>query len=879
MSKKLQRVLLLVAIVELLILLSGMFWMDRIEQKKWQEMALQNQIEYKEKIKPTDDNSIRLIDKTDYITGPAASSDGIVIVNYGEFKEEANRTSNLDAHGATVSFNIKKSASEYGCYLVSFQMRATEKNTAVRFRLGTISEDLYLSTQWQEFCFPLKDCNDLSVLFSMEGNFQVLEMTNFEVRGFSKSIDISSLPCGYFLLEKTEEVQLQEIDYGIGRTSDILIDNGYMYTVGGNSFTISSIEDSASPKVISALSGIGNGRRVVRVNNDVVAVAARHNGVYFIDVSDKNSPYIICRYNSLDTANDLCISGNLMVVVNRYYGIEFVDISSINSPQYINQISNDKECYRCVIDDLYLYVSCWATRDVEIYDISDVNNPQLLSIVEVDGRCGEAFLENGLLYIVSGFNTKDNSSEVGDFGYGTGNGLTIYDVSDPSKPVLLSVVKCDGSHFVSGFDDWSVRVKNGYAYFTSAYDGIYIYDVSNAENPIRVKHVTVPLYQETEHYEDMTSQLDYVFPYDESKYLNAGNWTLELGNGMVYFGVGNSSIAVYPFEEAEPIDYSVEKVWTLSRNCNSDDRYDVLLDGYDVTSVVSNESGELFVGTSKGILWLSSEMEVISFNETKESVKDIKYNNGYLYTAEFDRTAIYEISDGEIVFISEYADLWDDCCVSAIEVTTDNNYLVLQAYWSRAVVIDIHDKEHPRFVQTIDSATSEYSPAFSVTPGSMYGRNLTNSMDNTVGIYGSSSICWLKSVGDSIEVERMYRNSIYGELNGIALLSDSQALGVTKGGLVLFDFKNISDVELKNAVTIKIPDYSLTGKIAIYGDFAILSNMVSGEVSVLNISNVSEPRLINSFQVKGNPQIACRVGEAIFIPARNGGLICIKEDE
>lgn len=758
-------------------------------------------------------------------------------------------------------------------------MRATEKNTAVNFRLGTVFEDLYLSTQWQEFCFPLKDINDLFVNFSLKNDFQVLEITNFEVRGFPNDTDVSALPCGYYLLEEIEEVKLQEIDYGIGRTSDILVDNGYMYTVGGNGFTIVNIEDSSSPKVISTLLGIGNGRRVVRVNDDVVAVAARHNGVYFINVSDKNSPYLICRYNSLDTANDICISGKLMVVVNRYYGIEFVDISNIDSPQYINQINNNKECYRCTINNQYLYVSCWATRDVEIYDIMDIHKPQLLSVAEVDGRCGEAFVENELLYVVSGFNAKDNSSEVGEFGYGTGNGLAIYDVSNPSKPNLLSVVKCDGSLFTSGFDDWSVRVKNGYAYFTSAYDGVYIYDVNNAENPIRVKHVTVPLYNGTENYEDMTAHSDYVFPYDESVYLNAGNWALELGDGVVYFGVGNSSIAVYSFKKAEVVDYTEEKEWSLKRaGVYDNNKYQILLDGYDVTSVTANGSKELYAGTSKGILCLSSDMEVRAFYETKEAVKDVKYNNGYLYTAEFNRAVIYKVSDDAITCISEYNDFWDDCCVSAIEVTADNNYLVLQAYWSRAVVLDIHDKENPKFVQTIGSVTSEYIPTFSVTPGSMYGRNLTNSVGNIVGVYGSSSICWLKSVGDSIEMERMYRNSIYGELNGIALLSDRQALGVAKGGLVLFDFQNTTDSALKELESIKIPEFALSGKIAICGDLVILSNMVSGEISVMDISNVLEPIVTNHFQIKGNPQIACRLGTSLFIPARNGGLIRIEVD-
>lgn len=565
MSRKAKNILFIILISALILLLGVMLWSEKMKQEKYQEMELQSQKEYQEKIKPTDDNSIRLIDKTNY-SGRAASTDGTIIVDFDEFRSKASRTSYLDTRGATVNFKLSNSSNEWGCYLISFQMRATEKNTAVSFRAGTVFEDLYLSTQWQEFCFPLKKIENLLVGFSLESDFQILEMTNFEIRGFSNTTDVSTLPCGYYLLEEVEEVQMQEVDYGIGRTSDILVDNEYMYTVGGNSFTIASIENSSSPKVISTLSGIGNGRRVVRVNEDVVAVAARHNGVYFINVSDKNSPYLIGRYNSLDTANDICISGNLMVVVNRYYGIEFVDISNLDSPQYVSQINNSKECYRCAIDNQYLYVSCWATRDVEIYDITDVNNPQLLSDAEVDGRCGEAVVENGLLYIASGFNTKDNSSEVGEFGYGTGNGLTIYDISNPSKPILLSVVKCDGSLFNSGFDDWDVRVKDGYAYFTSAYDGVYIYDVSNAEKPIRVKHVTVPLYNGTENYEDMTVDSNCVFPYDESEYLNAGNWTLELGDEVVYFGVDDSSIAVYPFEKAKRIDTSEEKEWSLTRN-------------------------------------------------------------------------------------------------------------------------------------------------------------------------------------------------------------------------------------------------------------------------------------------------------------------------
>lgn len=54
--------------------------------------------------------------------------------------------------------------------------------------------------------------------------------------------------------------------------------------------------------------------------------------------------------------------------------------------------------------------------------------------------------------------------------------------------------------------------------------------------------------------------------------------------------------------------------------------------------------------------------------------------------------------------------------------------------------------------------------------------------------------------------------------------------------------------------------------------------MVSGDIWMLNISNVSNPRLSKRFQIQGNPQIACRAGGSVLIPARNGGLICAKVD-
>lgn len=171
----------------------------------------------------------------------------------------------------------------------------------------------------------------------------------------------------------------------------------------------------------------------------------------------------------------------------------------------VSKISNSKECYRVAVSGTTLFVSCWATGEVELYDISVVDNPQKIRTVEVDGRVGETFVDEDFMYVVTGYSGMSLKDTVGQPGYGTGNGLTIFDITDITRPVLVSTVKADGSLFHSAYDDWSVCVNNGFAYFTNSYGGLYVYDVSNPAAPERIGKYTVPLYKDKSSlYTDMT---------------------------------------------------------------------------------------------------------------------------------------------------------------------------------------------------------------------------------------------------------------------------------------------------------------------------------------------------------------------------------------
>lgn len=111
MSRRIKNLLFIILISAFILMLGVMLWSEKMEQEKYHEMELQRQ--HLEMIKPTDDNSIRLIDKTNY-SGQAALSEGTIIVDFDEFRSKASRTSYLDTRGATVNFKLSNSSNEWG---------------------------------------------------------------------------------------------------------------------------------------------------------------------------------------------------------------------------------------------------------------------------------------------------------------------------------------------------------------------------------------------------------------------------------------------------------------------------------------------------------------------------------------------------------------------------------------------------------------------------------------------------------------------------------------------------------------------------------------------------------------------------------------------
>ena len=107
------------------------------------------------------------------------------------------------------------------------------------------------------------------------------------------------------------------------------------------------------------------------------------------------------------------------------------------------------------------------------------------------------------------------------------------------------------SYYYTGNDIWKVYVSGNYAYFTSTYNGMYIYDVTDKTDPVLTDHITVRIPKESENYKKVNVGT-YVFPYDTSAYMTTPVLGAAVSSGAVYLAGSQSDVYVYETEKALP---------------------------------------------------------------------------------------------------------------------------------------------------------------------------------------------------------------------------------------------------------------------------------------------------------------------------------------
>ena len=753
---------------------------------------------------------------------------------------------------------------------LSFELCAVGVCTPFKVILCGSEYEYFAPVQKTRLIMPVSASEATSIAIETEGQIEIFSALVLEC----PDVDAAMTKSGMRMIDSYETIMLPETGMGVGGTTDVVLRNGLLYCIGGDLFTVVK-----NGQVIGRLTGIACRQLAVSESGGFAVVTGRDRGAFIIDVSDPTKPYIRSVYDSVEMATGLCISGNVAFICNRQYGVEAVDISDPDHPRHITNMRVGGEVQSCTVRNGVFYGGLWGEGLVKMYDVKDPVYPVFLGQAKLhgkgDGMSVCAHDGRTYLYAATGHHTKASLSPLTpftDLRFGQGNGLDIFDVTDPSSPIWLSTSVAEGRYYFSGYDYWEAEVGedafgNRYAYLVSTFNGVYVYDVNDPRAPKRLMHIFAPISTDSVRYSQLKSKVrPTLLPYDQSVCGRAAFGAVALGDGVMYTACCQTDAFLIKNEKyffSSPKEEDCVKIIPGNPYHALDTgRFEssiLKLDGqvYGVREV----NGQLAVSAGDvGIVFIDNNMDILSTFATKGTVLWCDTAGDMLYCAE--KTAglgIYKIDGAEQTTLSEQKRFLEGENVRHVTVSADGRYAVVQIAGSKVTVIDTESGE---ILISFRTHALAYHHNLSPLVGGRY-----------VGVFDNAPCeSWIDLGGERPSVIWSEAPSLTAMRTGFTAFG-SGALEITQsGGIAVFDpaHNRVADAEVFGSGLYGKPSVSCDGKLLVACD------RINGKVSVADISDITAPSIIDTFYVDGNPDIALIKDGSAYIPLGYQGLARIR---
>ena len=116
----------------------------------------------------------------------------------------------------------------------------------------------------------------------------------------------------------------------------ILRNGNYLYTAGGKGLSVYDLSTPAAPRLMKRLPGV-SGRQMAMQNNRLY-ITARGQGLWIFDLADPAEPRLLTRFDTVELATGIAVTGNIVFVAQRIYGVEILDCTIPEKPRHIGLI-------------------------------------------------------------------------------------------------------------------------------------------------------------------------------------------------------------------------------------------------------------------------------------------------------------------------------------------------------------------------------------------------------------------------------------------------------------------------------------------------------------------------------------------------------------
>ena len=642
-------------------------------------------------------------------------------------------------------------------------------------------------------------------------------------------------------------------DVGAGPTKGIEIQGDYAYAVSEGTLTIVEIKNANVPEIVGKLEGLGSSRQI-QVRKGIAYIASRGDGLFLVDVSDPANPSVLSNHDTIEFATGIGLGGDIAFLACRLYGTELVDISDPHNPEHIS-LARTGVSQSVVYANGFLYVGSWGDKAVVVVDIDDPWDPVIVERLPLDGYGDGVAVYEGHLYAATGQHSRaEPRKKPGDPGYGTGHGLEIYSLIDPSHPQLVSRTKFPPEYHTDSHL-WTVRVANDCAFVTDNYNGLFVLDISDPAQPTFVGHHQLPFH------------VDRDGPYVVSSVSVTEDYILIAGQYTDVHVIAAPGIAS-PVAEYSG---SISAIGPRPRSRATEHYQAHYMDGQVYNVVCQGNVG--YVAAGQGGLHLVEvlpEVRRIRQDPTKDRVMDVELRNDYLYVAEGTEGLTIWLTGphGELSYVGRYR--VEGEFIRQVIVPEPGRYALLMVGSYSFHIVDLQDPQKPVCL------FKEHGHGF------LTGDNIADGLisQRYVGVF------WHKSGGFQKETDRVrwydldrsggvgfvHETSLYQikTANGVAIVGD-QTLVVGNGGYRLID--ELETRDFRDLPLFKLPDVSVIGKPTVYGKHLYISHRPGGEIFLLDTQDIAHPKLIDQFVTRGNPSRVVPHDNCLLIPGGYEGLL------
>jgi len=666
----------------------------------------------------------------------------------------------------------------------------------------------------------------------------------------------------------TEHVYGRELpivkDLGIGPTMAARVVGERLYTIGRGKLHVFDLSDPSAPTVLGKLGGLGNTRQIA-VRGGVAYITAREDGVFIVDVRDASRPKLLCHYDPIEVATGVDVSGDVLFVACRSHGVQLVDVSEPCKPLHLG-VARTGEAQSIAVRNGYAYVGVWGTSELVVVDARNPREPRIAARCPLDGYGDGVAVRGDTVYVATGHHSRARRKRPpreGDPGYGCGHGLEIYDVSDPAVPKFASRVKTP-SFYQIGNDMWSVKLAGRFAFLADTYNGVFVVDVSEREKPFFVAHKRLPqrvTRKQLSGKEPVLAQT--------AKQLPAYVGGLALGPGVVYVAGGATDLHVLGAPGlaapclSEPDAPPVIPPFGPRRH----DRFRIYRPDGQVRDAAFMDDTAVVAAGGDGVhvVELGPELRRLSRCDTKGFAMAVRSLGDLVYVAEekgglsiWRRTGC-----GSLALEGRYQPRGR--IVRDVVVPGAGRYAVLQLDLAMLDIVDVSDPTAPKRVFRDKGHGFVYH----------IGEDLIDGRQICV-LWQIGGLRWYDLYGvpaPGFSGEKYAHRLGAGGTVGVG----GRRLAAYWRGLLLVgknEVKPPGDLPIR-----RIANRRVSGAPRLYGSKLYVAERTTGDVCVLDVSDPVNPRLLEHFNVPGNPgRITLHKG-ALAIPNGYEGLWLEKKPE